>query len=57
MEKVVYTVEEIATMLGISRTKAYELAKNGDIPVIRIGRCLRVPVVMFEEWLIKQVAS
>jgi excisionase family DNA binding protein len=34
-----------ARALGLSRTYAYQLAKNGQFPckVIRIGTCYRVP--------------
>lgn len=29
---------------GLSRNASYEAARRGDLPVIRIGRLLRVPV-------------
>ena len=39
-------VETAAAILGIGRTKAYELAKSGEFPVkvLRIGRRYVVPV-------------
>ena len=37
--------------LGIGRDSSYEAAKRGDIPVIRIGRLLRVPVIAMERML------
>ena len=37
--------------LGIGRDASYEAAKRGDIPVIRIGRLLRVPVAAMERLL------
>lgn len=55
MNKATYTIDEVAQMLNISRTKAYALSKNGSLPVIHIGRCLRVPAVRFEEWLKNQI--
>lgn len=42
-EPLVYTVEEAAAALRIGRTAAYEAARRGQIPVVRIGRSLRVP--------------
>jgi excisionase family DNA binding protein len=42
-EPAVYTVEEAARLLRVGRTAAYEAARRGDIPVIRVGRSLRVP--------------
>jgi len=37
------TVEEAARALGISRTLAYEAARSGALPCVRIGRRLLVP--------------
>jgi Helix-turn-helix domain len=36
---------------GLSRNAAYEAAARGDLPVIRIGRLLRVPVRAMERML------
>ena len=33
---------EVATMLGISRSFAYQLLQTGAIPCVRIGKALRV---------------
>lgn len=38
------TVEEAAKLLGIGRSTAYELVHTGDIPSLRLGRRLVVPV-------------
>jgi excisionase family DNA binding protein len=38
-----YTVDEVAQKLGISRGAAYEAAKSGEIPAIRIGRRIVCP--------------
>jgi excisionase family DNA binding protein len=37
------TVDEAAAELGISRGTAYECARTGQIPTIRLGRRLLVP--------------
>ncbi len=37
--------------LGIGRDSSYEAVKRGDIPVIRIGKLLRVPIVAMERKL------
>lgn len=42
-ERLVLTVEEAATLLGISRAFAYEAVNAGTIPSIRIGRRILVP--------------
>lgn len=38
------TVEDAARLLGIGRSAAYEAARRNQLPVIRIGRRLLVPV-------------
>jgi excisionase family DNA binding protein len=38
------TVEQAAKVLGIGRSTAYELVHTGDIPSLRLGRRIVVPV-------------
>lgn len=45
------TVEEAGTALGISRGSAYEAARSGDLPTIRIGRRLVVPTAALRRML------
>ena len=52
-EKRVYTVGEIAQMLCIGRTKAYEMVRAREIPAIFLGKTIRIPVMLFERWLEK----
>jgi excisionase family DNA binding protein len=51
MEQLTLTVEEAARALGINRNSAYEAARNGELPAIRIGRRLLVPKVAFQRLL------
>jgi excisionase family DNA binding protein len=44
-----YKVEEVAELLRISRNAAYDLVARKEIPSIRVGRLLRVPVGPFHE--------
>ncbi|MBW3591044.1 MAG: helix-turn-helix domain-containing protein [Actinobacteria bacterium] len=39
----VYTVEEVAELLRIGRSAAYEAVRRGQIPALRFGRRLRIP--------------
>ena len=43
--------EEVARSLRIGRTKAYEMMAAGELPVVRLGRCVRVPRRRLEEWI------
>jgi excisionase family DNA binding protein len=42
-ERLTLTVEEAASLLGISRAFAYESVHRGDIPSIRLGRRILIP--------------
>jgi excisionase family DNA binding protein len=50
-EQPTMTVEDAGEALGISRGSAYEAAKNGQIPTIRIGRRLVVPTAALRRML------
>lgn len=41
-ERVTITVEEAGRVLGLSRGAAYNAARRGDIPTIRLGKRLVV---------------
>ena len=45
------SVPEAGRVLGLCRNGAYNAAARGEIPVIRIGRKLRVPVRALERML------
>lgn len=47
----VRTLNETASILRISRGSAYEAARRGEIPTIRIGRRLLVPSEALEKML------
>jgi excisionase family DNA binding protein len=40
-----------ALYFGLSRNGSYQAAERGDIPTIRVGRKLRVPVAAMERLL------
>lgn len=47
----VYTVKEIAEILGISKNAAYDLVKSNGFVTVRIGKTIRVSIESFDEWL------
>lgn len=50
-EKKTYTVDEIATLLNISKKSAYMLVKTEQFNYVRVGRAIRVSKVSFDKWL------
>lgn len=43
-KKLLIRPAEVAAMLSISRSSAYQLIAAGTIPSVRIGRMVRVPL-------------
>ena len=50
-ERATVTVPEAGIILGLSRNGAYDAAKRGEIPTVRIGRKLLVPRQRLERFL------
>ena len=51
MEKKTLSVPEAGKALGVGRSAAYEAARTGQLPTIRIGKRMLVPVVALERML------
>lgn len=49
-----YKVEEIAKILGIGRSSAYNLIREGQFKTVRIGTSIRISKKSFDEWLDQQ---
>jgi len=46
-----YRLQEAAKILGIGRNQAYEAAKRGEIPSIKVGKRVLVPRAALERLL------
>src|ERR1700687_3835775 len=42
---------EVSRLLGIGRTKAYQMMRRTEVPVVRIGRSVRVPRGALRTWI------
>ena len=43
--------KEVAESLGIGLSKTYELLASGELPSIRVGRSIRIPVAELHDWV------
>ena len=50
------TVRDVEAELQLGRTRTYELLRSGSVPVIRVGRALRVPRDALLRWVDDQTA-
>lgn len=51
MDRLLLKPEEAAEVLGIGRSKLYELLAAGAIESVRIGSCRRVPADALEDFV------
>lgn len=49
--KTTLTIQEAAQMLGVSKPKMYELAKQKGFPALHIGKRIVISTVAFQEWM------
>lgn len=50
-ERVVYTVQEVAELLGLAISGTYVLLREGTIPSVRAGSRWLIPKRRFHAWL------
>lgn len=46
-----YTVNDVARILGVSRTQAYRLVQEDLFKSVRIGNAIRISKRSFDHWL------
>ena len=51
------SVPQVADVLGIGRTNAYELVKEKDFPSLNIGSRIVVPKDKFIQWIEEKVSE
>jgi excisionase family DNA binding protein len=56
-ERLMLRVTEAADAIGVSRAKAYELIAAGELPSVRLGGSVRVPVVALQAWIERKLAA
>jgi excisionase family DNA binding protein len=48
------TIPEVACRLGLPKGRVYELARQGRLPTVRIGKYVRVDAGGLQEWITQQ---
>ena len=57
MERLLLRPHEAAEVLGLGRSKVYELIASGAIPSITIGKSRRVPLDALRAWVRAQAEA
>ncbi|MCM3724252.1 helix-turn-helix domain-containing protein [Neobacillus cucumis] len=53
MERKLLTLPEVAIILNVSEERAYSLARSGLLPIVKLGRQIRVNEGKLHEWIDK----
>ena len=51
MKQRLMKMRQVATILGVSEDRAYVMAREGLLPIVRMGRQVRVDKRALEEWI------
>ncbi len=46
-----YRAAEVAEIIGLGRSKTYQLIASGVIPSVKFGKALRVPATALQKWI------
>lgn len=50
-------IPEVMAHLRVSRSTLHELMKRGELPVVRLGRCVRIPAEALDRLAERAVAA
>lgn len=57
MPPLLLKAEEAARLLGLGRSKVFEMLATGELPRVRIGRSVRIRRTDLEEWVEQRAAG
>jgi excisionase family DNA binding protein len=57
MEQLLVRPNEVAELLGLGRSKVYALIASGELPSVKIGKSIRVPVEELRQWVHGRVSA
>jgi excisionase family DNA binding protein len=55
--RLLYRPAEAADAMGVSRAKIYQLISSREIPSVKVGHSIRVPVKALNDWIERRVES
>jgi excisionase family DNA binding protein len=57
LQPLLLTIPQVAKKLGLSRAMVYILINREGLPVIRLGRAVRVSATSLEKWVLEREQS
>jgi len=56
VEPLLLTIPQVAAMLGLGRSKVYDLIREEGLPTARFGTAVRVPAEELKQWVKRRIA-
>jgi len=57
VEPLLFSVDQVAKLIGFSRTKTYEMVQSGKIPSILVENRLKITRQALDAWIAQQPRS
>ena len=57
MDPILLKPSQVAQLLGLGRSKVYDLLSKQEIPSIKIGKAVRVPAEALRAWVNERMAD
>jgi excisionase family DNA binding protein len=57
MEPLLLKAADVAKLLGLGRSKVFAMLAAGELPVVRMGRSVRVPHAALERWVVEHTQN
>ena len=57
VDKLLLRIPEAADALSLGRSKTYDLIASGELPIVRIGRAIRIHAEALKAWAAAQASS
>lgn len=57
VERLLLRPAELGDAIGVSRSRAYALLASGEIPSVRIGGSIRIPVDALKSWVAERATQ
>lgn len=56
VEPLLLTIPQVSALLGLGRSKVYELIRDEGLPTAKFGTAIRVPAEELKEWVKRRIA-
>lgn len=56
VEPLMLTIPQVSAMLGLGRSKVYDLIRKEGLPTAKFGTAVRVPAEELRQWVKRRIA-